>query len=121
MAVRFDYPQNGWSNGKMRKRGDTQVAMDVRRGRPELEEPGIAEAEKLAGASAALSARGGPVGAGAAMLDPQVRATKQQKDIAATAKSAALQALSDKDLQQAIDDHLAEQARRKNGVTAEAQ
>jgi len=33
--------------------------MDVRRGRPELEEPGIAEAEKLAGASKSLAARGG--------------------------------------------------------------
>jgi len=38
--------------------------MDIRRGRPELEEPGIAEAEKLAGASKALSARGGIAPAG---------------------------------------------------------
>jgi hypothetical protein len=47
----------------MRKRGE-QLAMDVRRGRPELEEPGIAEAEQLAGASRALSARGGITPAG---------------------------------------------------------
>jgi len=39
--------------GRMRR------VADVRRGRPELEEPGIAEAEKLAGASAGLAARGG--------------------------------------------------------------
>lgn len=65
----YQYPQNGWSTGRMRRRGQRpdnpngngdgriQLAMDVRRGRPELEEPGIAEAEKLAGAG--LGARGG--------------------------------------------------------------
>ena len=64
MAARFDYPTEGWSTGTMRKAKRPQLAMDIRRGRPELEEPGIAEAEKLAGASKALSARGGitPVG-----------------------------------------------------------
>ena len=64
MAARFDYPQNGWSTGTMRKAKGRQMAMDVRRGRPELEEPGIAEAEQLAGASKILSARGGVAPAG---------------------------------------------------------
>ena len=64
MAVPFEYPQNGWSTGTMRKAKRQQLAMDVRRGRPELEEPGIAEAEQLAGASKALSARGGTMAAG---------------------------------------------------------
>jgi len=51
MPIRVQYPDPGWSTGKMRKVGD------VRRGRPELEGPGIAEAEKLAGAG--IAARGG--------------------------------------------------------------
>ena len=55
----FEYPTNGWSTGTMRKAKGRQMAMDVRRGQPELEEPGIAEAEKIAGASKMLSDRGG--------------------------------------------------------------
>src|SRR5262245_24826230 len=51
MPQQFPYPENNWATGKMRK------VADVRRGRPELEEPGIAEAEKLAGAG--IGARGG--------------------------------------------------------------
>src|SRR5262249_1101348 len=46
-----EYPETPWSVGRMRK------VADVRRGRPELEEPGIAEAERLAGAN--IFARGG--------------------------------------------------------------
>jgi hypothetical protein len=70
MPIKFQYPEIGWSTGKMRRRGqrpdngngngdDARVmqVMDVRRGRPELEEPGIAEAEKMAGAG--IEARGG--------------------------------------------------------------
>jgi hypothetical protein len=72
--IKFDYPTEGWSTGTMRK-----VAM--RRGRPELEEPGIAEAEKLAGAG--IAARGGSTTAraevikGAGGLSPDV--IEQQK------------------------------------------
>jgi hypothetical protein len=51
MPLQYPYPERGWSNGKMRK------VSDIRRGRPELEEPGIAEAAALAGAGRA--ARGG--------------------------------------------------------------
>src|SRR2546423_286648 len=48
----YEYPLLGWSTGKTRKRGqkengdyaEWQVAMEVRRGEPQLEEPGIAEA-----------------------------------------------------------------------------
>ena len=62
---RFDYPQVGWSVGKMRKRGEKinnddeqpyQLAMDVRRGQPDIG-GWTAEAEKLAGAG--IGARGG--------------------------------------------------------------
>jgi hypothetical protein len=58
MPLRYPYPENGWSTGRMRKRGEkpegeTELAMDLtRRGRPELGGPGVAEAEKLAGAFA---------------------------------------------------------------------
>lgn len=49
--IRFDYPDPGWSTGKMRK------LSDVRRAQPQFEEPGIAEASRLAGAG--IGARGG--------------------------------------------------------------
>jgi len=57
MPVHFPYPETGWSTGRMRKAA-------MRRGTPEIEQAGIAEAEKLAGASRALSARGGITPAG---------------------------------------------------------
>lgn len=62
MAARFDYPAQGWSTGKMRKRGqrtgETEVAMDyTRRGQPESN---LAEMERAAGFG--LAARGGPTG-----------------------------------------------------------
>jgi len=54
MATRFDYPANGWSTGKMRKRGE-KLAMDMqRRGQPES---ALAEMERAAGMG--LAARGG--------------------------------------------------------------
>jgi hypothetical protein len=43
--------------GERPDNGDVQLVSDVRRGRPELEDPGLAEAEKLAGAN--IFARGG--------------------------------------------------------------
>src|SRR5262249_55922362 len=92
---RFEYPENGWAVGKRRKKnmypdmtqndnGEDQVAMDVRRGRPELEEPGIAEAEKLAGAG--IAARGGTMAQtradvikGARGVDPETIQTQKQQ------------------------------------------
>jgi hypothetical protein len=50
MRRRGEKPDNGDD-------ADVQLVSDVRRGRPELDEPGIAEAEKLAGAN--IFARGG--------------------------------------------------------------
>jgi hypothetical protein len=79
--VRFNYPTTNWAVGKMRKVGDrsrngdddakVQLASDVRRAQPELEEPGIVEAEKLAGAG--IGARGGSVAtrAGATAVAPE--------------------------------------------------
>jgi hypothetical protein len=56
---RFQWPENGWSTGKMRKRGQNaegqQLAADwTRRGTPEF---GTPEADRAAGMG--LSARGG--------------------------------------------------------------
>src|SRR6266478_134745 len=91
MPVQFPYPETSWAQGRIRKRGDrnnnnndddetrfgarVQLASDVRRGRPQLEEPGLAEAERLAGAS--FRGRGGPaarseVTKGAGGLSPDV-------------------------------------------------
>ena len=62
MAIPFDYPQNGWSTGKMRKRGQ-QLAMDYQqRGQPTTN---LAEMEKAAGFG--LGARGITGGVGAAV------------------------------------------------------
>ena len=69
MPIKFPYPEVGWSVGRMRKRGErngngngddepqVRQVMDVRRGEPQLEEPGLAEAEKLAGGG--VGTRGG--------------------------------------------------------------
>ena len=63
MPLQFDYPQNGWSTGKMRKRGQ-QLAMDLqRRGQPDAGM--LTEMEKAAGFG--ISARGVTGGMGAAV------------------------------------------------------
>jgi hypothetical protein len=56
MAIQFQYPQNGWSTGKMRKSGQ-KLAMDYqKRGEPQS---ALTEMEKAAGFG--LAARGGAV------------------------------------------------------------
>jgi hypothetical protein len=73
---KFDYPAQGWSTGKMRKRGqkpgETEVAMDwQRRGQPES---ALAEMDKAAGMG--IAARGGALPVGAAGV-PQAVAGQQ--------------------------------------------
>ena len=60
MAIQFPYPTEGWSTGKMRKRGDQYAKMD----RLQRSLPGeggqLAEMDRAAGMG--IAARGGPAG-----------------------------------------------------------
>jgi hypothetical protein len=82
MPLQYPYPENGWSTGKMRKRGqkpegEYDVAMDIqRRGQPQIGQPEFEQAGALAARGGSTTARAEVV-KGARALSPDV--IEQQK------------------------------------------
>lgn len=60
MATQFEYPKEGWSTGKMRKRGDQYAKMDRLQRTLPGEGGQLAEMDRAAGMG--VAARGGPTG-----------------------------------------------------------
>jgi hypothetical protein len=60
MAVQFEYPKEGWSTGKMRKKGEQYAKMDRLQRTLPGEGGQLAEMDRAAGMG--LAARGGPTG-----------------------------------------------------------
>lgn len=59
-GYKFDYPENGWSTGKMRKRGEQYAKMDRLQRTLPGEGGQLAEMDRAAGMG--IAARGGPTG-----------------------------------------------------------